>query len=353
MFNSPILDLVILLSFTYFIGSIMLTAINEAIAAIIKTRARDLKATLESLLIDTAATKTWQPFVQTVLFNSQHILSLMKSQKDTPSYIPAKNFVLAIIEQLNATDYTAGNIDQAIIKAKTALPQSLQDVLNNIWTKVSAHIISPQERVIAFEQELELFYDNAMERATGWYKRKTMLRMIILGFILAVVMNIDTIKITNDALSDKDKLSKTVDNIANAVASIEHRDSVYIFKNKDTVKVIQTIKIDTVLHYDSTNHTVKIDSVIKATITKTKELKTIYNNQGGYQMGYGSQAAFMDQWFYNGDDNLGKFFGFILKLIGVLLTAFAMQLGSNYWFDILNKTINIRAAGKKPGEVKK
>lgn len=41
MFNSPVLDLVILLSFTYFIGSLILSAINEAIAGAFRLRQKD------------------------------------------------------------------------------------------------------------------------------------------------------------------------------------------------------------------------------------------------------------------------------------------------------------------------
>jgi len=36
MFNSPVLDLVILLTFIYFTGSLILSAINEAIAGALR-----------------------------------------------------------------------------------------------------------------------------------------------------------------------------------------------------------------------------------------------------------------------------------------------------------------------------
>ena len=38
------------------------------------------------------------------------------------------------------------------------------------------------------------------------------------------------------------------------------------------------------------------------------------------------------------------------KLIGLLLTTFAISLGAPFWFDILNKVINLRSSGKAPGE---
>lgn len=38
----------------------------------------------------------------------------------------------------------------------------------------------------------------------------------------------------------------------------------------------------------------------------------------------------------------------ILKFIGWLLTGIAISMGASFWFDLLNRFINVRYAGKKP-----
>jgi hypothetical protein len=35
---------------------------------------------------------------------------------------------------------------------------------------------------------------------------------------------------------------------------------------------------------------------------------------------------------------------------GLLMTMFALSLGAPFWFDMLNKVVNIRAAGRAPEE---
>jgi hypothetical protein len=40
----------------------------------------------------------------------------------------------------------------------------------------------------------------------------------------------------------------------------------------------------------------------------------------------------------------------ISKFFGILLTAVAASMGAPFWFDMLNKLINIRAVGKSPVE---
>ena len=42
------------------------------------------------------------------------------------------------------------------------------------------------------------------------------------------------------------------------------------------------------------------------------------------------------------------FWGWISKLIGLLITAGAVSLGAPFWFDIANKLVNVRASGNKP-----
>jgi hypothetical protein len=44
---------------------------------------------------------------------------------------------------------------------------------------------------------------------------------------------------------------------------------------------------------------------------------------------------------------------YLLKVMGLLLTAGAASLGAPFWFDMLNKIISIRAAGKAPEETPK
>jgi hypothetical protein len=38
------------------------------------------------------------------------------------------------------------------------------------------------------------------------------------------------------------------------------------------------------------------------------------------------------------------------KLLGLLITALAVSLGAPFWFDLLNKVMNIRGTGQKPEE---
>jgi hypothetical protein len=341
MFNSPVLDLVILLSFTYFVGSLMLSAINESLSALMKTRAKDLKKTLENLLFDDNKEDNdnkkkikWAAFATNTLFQSQHIKSLMNNEKQFPSYIPAQNFILAIIEQITAGTETKANILDGI--DGSPLPDAMKKVLKDLRVKAQANVSDTVNELAAFEHELEGFYNNAMERATGWYKRKVRRIMLVAGFVIAAVLNIDTIKITNDALSDNAKLAKTVDKIIESLPDIKGTETLNISGQKDTVS-------------KSITNTVGIDTLVNKVVENIQDLKIKYNQVGGYQLGY-KEGEFFSDWWPKEKGWWNSLSIFFLKIIGLILTAFALQLGSNYWFDLLNKAVNLRATGIKPDQ---
>ena len=39
-----------------------------------------------------------------------------------------------------------------------------------------------------------------------------------------------------------------------------------------------------------------------------------------------------------------------MKIGGFVVTIMALSFGAPFWFDMLNKVVNLRAAGKKPEE---
>lgn len=323
MFNSPVIDLVILLSFTYFIGSLILSAINEAIAGGLRLRPKQLKSALESMLFG----KDWKPFVKNHLAKSPHLQSLMKRDGRYPAYIPAKTIVHAIVEQFRKAEcdqvqYRVGFIFSSLKSDKLLIPQCLKEILLDFARQVEA--IHPEDKtppgtcnkqIEEFERRIEEFYDSFMERAGGWYKRKTRTILLILAIALSFTLNIDTIKIINDALADKQKLSRAVDNISANMKDLENLRSITV--NDSSIVVTS--------------------GDIGQTGADINKLRIVYEETSGYFLGYDHM---LEEWEAD----------FFLKLIGILITAFALQLGSNYWFDLMNKAVNIRAAGKRPDE---
>lgn len=317
MFDSPVLDLVILLSFTYFIGSLILSAINEALSGTLRLRQVDLKKGIYNFFLSPA----WRQFVTNRFYESPNIQTLMRKKGRLPAYIPAKNFVLAIVEQLDGNFYKNGVITPLtkdnLPDGASILPHDMVVVLQTISKQVAS--VPIEQFTVEFEKRLEEFYNLTMDRVTGWYKRRVRRLLIALGFVLSVALNIDTIKVVNDAMADKGKLSKAVDNIAANLPANEKLNISAIIVNDS----LGTIRIEQAT-----------DSINGLVLT--------YKKTTGYELGYKNWDDFKEQWSKD----------FLKKLLGVLLTAFALQLGSNYWFDLMNRAVNVRATGRKPDELR-
>jgi hypothetical protein len=48
-----------------------------------------------------------------------------------------------------------------------------------------------------------------------------------------------------------------------------------------------------------------------------------------------------------------NFWQILTKAVGLFLTVLAVSLGAPFWFDMLNKFVNIRSAGARPEKAKK
>jgi hypothetical protein len=59
-----------------------------------------------------------------------------------------------------------------------------------------------------------------------------------------------------------------------------------------------------------------------------------------FPIGWPGNAAELDFW------------GWILKFLGCLWTGLALSLGAPFWFDLLQKFMNIRGAGTNPDDEK-
>ena len=123
MFNSAILDVAIGMIFIYLLLSLITSAANEVIELGLKNRAADLERGIRELL-DSGVDANKSPVVKAV-YNHPLINGLFEGTYEDsgigkagrfirrtklPSYIPARNFALAIMDlALPATDHKSGS----------------------------------------------------------------------------------------------------------------------------------------------------------------------------------------------------------------------------------------------------
>lgn len=189
----------------------------EAVFTGVAVAALLLGTRLALKLWDKPAAPTTSPITVEALFDHPLIFSLSKGESD-PSYIGSGSFAKALIDLLvptlttsaagvatvSTTPPTLAEIQTAVqgLPTTTAKQRKLQQTL-------AALLREADQDVAKFQTAIEGWFNNSMDRVTGWYKRHAQTWLIFLAFILAVVGNVDAIRITQ-TLANSPNLAKAV-----------------------------------------------------------------------------------------------------------------------------------------------
>lgn len=216
-----------------------------------------------------------------------------------PSYLQAQTFA-SVLADVIGTTYEGGAMRYADFpRAVAAMPDGrLKEVLQGFIVEAKGD--AEQTRLA-----VEAWYDEAMQRVGGWYKRRTQVLLLTIGFVAAVSMNIDAIFIAQ-TLWEQPLLREAV--VAQAVE-------------------LNKAKTDT-----SADGKAKVEQA-------RKELAAL---PASLPMGWP-----LAQW-KEGEGfllNLGRF---MLLLAGWTITAGAVSFGAPFWFDLLAKLVPLRSSGGKP-----
>ena len=280
MFGSTILDVAIGIVFIYLLVSLVISAINELIAALLKSRAKNLSKGIQVLVQDPSQ-NGW-----TARLYEHPLIASLSAPNSKPSYIPSRTFALALLD-LIAPATTDGTRTVADLKTGLAkLPGPLQRTLTTLLEEA-------QHDAERLKKQIEIWFNNGMDRASGWYKRKTQWIQFFLGLTLVILLNIDSVHIGR---------------------------ALFAVNSPMRASLVESAK-SFVAQPGGTNRPMK--DVVEAI------------SAASLPIGW-SEFPKPDQW--------------PTLVLGWLITAFAVSLGAPFWFDLLNKFINVRASGKPPEE---
>lgn len=358
MFDISILNLAITLVFVYLILSIMASTIHEIINSITNMRGKRLLKALKELYSDenlAEGKRKWEDFYNEHILTSPFIISLKQKKLFTnserqPSYIPAKNFTLALYSVLLADSENEKSSDlKTIIENDKNLPDQLRVTLLTLHAEAKGNLDN-------FLNNIEEFYENAVERTSGEFKRYTQVWMFVLGLIIAISLNVDTIHISDTLWKNKKQLNLTAEAIESKIGQINSMGASLDKLNSKMSGTKGIIEGDSVKIAKS-----DIDSV-KSDLDKLSEQYSLLKSVETIPIGYDS-----DNYFFSDKDPVFQKIitptdttiiyqsvipNRIPKLLGWLLTTLAVYLGAPFWFEIINKFINLRGSGKKPEDEK-
>ncbi|MEH1933689.1 MAG: hypothetical protein V7L14_08145 [Nostoc sp.] len=381
--NLPVVvDITIGLVFIYLIFSVLASEIQELIATCLQWRAKHLKNSIELLLAGGSETEesdiTKAKNLVQKLYHDPLINTLNQQAKDKverqfreitksidkkglgekqsgPSYLPSETFAITLLDTLkipqlinhvkhpsdefktnlhmilgfykelktgindqNSESYKTiqtiyGDIDQKFIdfvnkELPNDVPDNLIKSLAVIAQRSRIKIGDLIEEMNQFKNEVETWFDRSMERASGVYKRNAKGVAIIIGISIAILTN------------------------------------------TDTFHLVKRLSQDSVIRSTITQSAIKGSDYIKDPETR-REIEKLLENASipiGWQ-NINQQFELLDTKDSNSRNVLLIRSWQVFKLIcGWIVSGLAIAMGAPFWFDILNKVINVRNAGPKP-----
>ncbi|MFM6190650.1 hypothetical protein [Planktothrix sp.] len=322
------LNVVIGLFFIYLLLSLLTSEIQELLASsVFDWRAENLYRSIQLILGNTATELLYQhPLIKSWKDYKQQI----NQSSIGPSYLPSSTFALALISVILEQSGVQPKLDSLtipdFIKAIDSEPiKTVFDTDQIKLFKILAVKASNEARestnIEPLEKAISDWFEQSMIRASGVYKRKVKFITLLIGLIAAIVLNADTLNIAN-RLFQEPILQK---NLSQTINLILTQDETSALKN-----CLQS----------------KPDLETFCPDLKENFLYSYLFDFSSLPLGWG--ASNLNQQFNSPPNILA--FNMIKVLIGWGLTAIAISMGSSFWFDLLNKLINVRNTGSKPSK---
>ena len=379
---NTLLDILLGTVFTFLVFSLITSWIVELISIRLNRRGKMLHSYLlrvldDHLNINVGALLYAHPLIKQL---SQKLESkggifqwfrqnMVGYRRRLPAYIPADQLASALIDVVasfgeqvrlrptptggfeavpttNATESRAARFFRGVDTMKES---DLKQTLLTLSQKASGRA-GTQSLDQALEDVITSWYNNGMDRMAGWYKGMTTRWLLVVGFIVAVVFNVDTPRVV-----------KTLYEKPDVRANVAKSATEFVQNNPS----LQHLLPDTTLNRDTPDSVLaKREELLKTRIDST--LTAMQNL--GLPVGWEREAALYQLEQKNRSAQFGesprptdssfslplllslikRFFW--THLLGWLLTAAALSFGAPFWFDLLKSIVNVRATGIKPKE---
>ncbi len=328
------LDVVVGLIFVYTLYSLLTTTLVELIATYFQLRARNLVRGIERMLDDDGKTILSKKFYDTPLI--KYMASGTWKVYNKPSYLQARNFSKALIyilkNEAEKGEKPADRVKNALKKYKdTQTGQFLLDMLEEA-----------EYNLDRFKLALETWYDDTMERVTGWYKRRITVITFVVGLLVATAVNVDSIEIIR-RLSRDPKLREQYMAIAGQLVG-----NASLAESTLDPELVGRIKADAALIAKYGKDTPEFNKAVADSVGRVIALKQQVLNERLRTIGEYTQRT-QHILYFKRDPKRGFIYDDWKNFLGCLATALAISFGAPFWFDLLGKIVRLRGSiGKSP-----
>ena len=285
MLDHPIVDVALGLILLYTVLSLFASVVKEWISTLLGLRAKNLEKGIQTLIGADYATKLYK----------HPLVSSLATGKKLPSYIGSGTFASALVDLLAHGEEAQPTADAEADVAHLVQKASGDRVLGRALRALTS---AGAQTLADVRTEIAAWFDDGMNRVSGWYRRQTQLIILIIGVLVT------------------------------------------LFANASTVHVAGDLWHDDALRYSIAQEAVSIES----TTQSTESLQVSDSLLASFPVGWENEDPFgrregVPDWSWG---------TWLAHLIGWVLTAAAVSLGAPFWFDLLGRVAKLRGTGRRP-----
>ena len=336
MFGSDVLDVAIGVVVVYLLFALVTSTGQELVARMLKLRSRDLEDGIQMLIegkkpvpgsdlswVERTLRRFWWFFKRpdrepSALTSNVRGHRLMRGLGENPSYVGAPTFARALIA--TGANGDGGSSPQDVVNGLRRI--EIDDgVSDSIAAALQPLVDEAKGDIDKFRASVEDWFDDGMTRVSGWYKRRAQLVLLVLGVAVAATFNVDSIQLVESLQTDP--------SVREALVEL-------------APELLETAETDEAESTDAAG-----EETAAAVETPADAIDLLQTQLSTRTLPFG-------RWI-DADPNVENplefptdGWGWLYKVLGILIAAAAISLGAPFWFDALNKLVNLRGSGGKP-----
>jgi len=220
------------------------------------------------------------------------------------------------------------------IAALSVISPEVNQTLNALLLNIEEYVSTGETNLAKARKNVETWFNDSMDRVSGVYKRYAQMMALIIGFLVALLLNVDSVNLTIYLWREPSVRQALAENASNFELTQEQLESNPEQAMQDFRKQFVGLNLPIGWVIDESEGTAFYD--------KDCQLFPSIDQTFGIPIFASNKCITPSQ--SNNQSNL------VLKLIGIFITALAARQGAPFWFDVLKRFVNLRSTGANPDE---
>lgn len=321
LFELPLVSMAVSIIIIWALIAILTGFVHEAIAQWLAERGRFMRKWLMSQMNDKINGINWASLIY--LHGSVDLLT--RDIKKPTGNISGKLFAQTLIEVVGKShaaqmqsidgariDYSSEilkNLKHALMVLKPSdVITMMQQGLAIAETKAGTGLQREQVVYDELVKHIEIWFSEFEWRMSDWYKRKTKVRLFMLGTVIALALNVNSIELFHYVKHNAEGRERIIE---------------YYEKNISQLEVL-AVKSESPQSFD----------ILKKEIDEQKTRIEDLSKSADMPVGF-DKSVFSSS-------KITSIRDFIVLILGACLTGFAVSFGAPFWFDLLRKIYTLK-----------